>query len=947
MNLLTKHKLSLFLAMAVCMCVPVNVYATNSGGHEDIPNPGDYTGAVASGNTNADNADVKIDTAVTGGFYGGYAADGNASNNKVQIDNAIIGGSSFGGYTDNGNAIGNIVIMNGAQITDSANRNLTGGYVAGGKGSSLYNRIELKNNSLVKGHLYGAFVEGSGDAAYNTLVISDASTVTQKTYGGYSDLGNSYNNLVEINNGILKGDVLGGMSWEQSATGNKVVMQDGTVTGSIYGGYASKDAGKDAVNNTIELHGGKVDGFLSGGQAGGDVTNNKIIITGCEVTNNIFGGLSSGSGVSQYNSVIVTGGILNNASIFGGLSSNSDAAYNSIDIQNVNVSGIRGGEAQTTGNANYNIVSVKNAEARYIQGGYSEYGESSYNIVTINNVDISGNAHGGIAQSGAGKAVGNILVADKLNGNFIVGAYSSGQAMDNMVIITNSTATKSVIGAEGNEVSNNTVHMTNSTANYVYGGYAQKSSDGNTVNISGGKVGSYLIGGYTATGDAINNIVNISGNIDLSTANVYGGDSGNGDARTGNTLNLSTQITTVSVANFENYNFSLVGKLDKSQAMIQTTNNIDLKGSTLDIDYIDNKSNINKGDTIILMDKSDNAGQATLKSGDVQVGIARLYEYNIYQDVNNKILANIKDVKINHKTQSLSEGRMASMSMVNGGTDLVASSALNNAAQASDKFDVFSAVNYGQMRLNSGSHVDVQGSNMLVGMSRNIYYNNSQTTVGAFMEAGWGTYDTYNSFTDGDVKANGHTNYYGLGILGKSKYNSGVYTEGSVRVGRIGNTYNSRDLNNAAYDITSIYYGLHIGIGKLNKLNDKTSLDVYSKYFWTHQTGADAAIAGDKFEFNSMDSHRLRVGARINNVNKNINRYLGLAYEYEFSNNARASSYGLDIAAPNVKGSTGVLELGVNFKPDTDSKFSMDFGVNGYIGKRQGISGNMKLNWGF
>ena len=177
-----------------------------------------------------------------------------------------------------------------------------------------------------------------------------------------------------------------------------------------------------------------------------------------------------------------------------------------------------------------------------------------------------------------------------------------------------------------------------------------------------------------------------------------------------------------------------------------------------------------------------------------------------------------------------------------------------------------------------------------------------------------------------------------------------MYTEGSLRIGRISNTYNSADMvadGIANYDLTSTYYGLHLGIGKINKLNATTQLDIYGKYFWAHQAAASANVVGDDFQFDSMDSHRIRIGGRLNNTNKNVTRYIGLAYEYEFGSKANATTYGMDIAAPTSKGSTGILELGVKFKPSMDSKFGIDFGINGYTGKRQGISGNMKLNWGF
>ena len=78
-----------------------------------------------------------------------------------------------------------------------------------------------------------------------------------------------------------------------------------------------------------------------------------------------------------------------------------------------------------------------------------------------------------------------------------------------------------------------------------------------------------------------------------------------------------------------------------------------------------------------------------------------------------------------------------------------------------------------------------------------------------------------------------------------------------------------------------------------------------------------------------------------------IKTYVGLAYEHEFSGSARANYSGEAIAAPSIKGGTGIGEIGLVYKPSGKSTFSMDVGLNAYVGKRQGIGGGFKFNWGF
>ena len=62
--------------------------------------------------------------------------------------------------------------------------------------------------------------------------------------------------------------------------------------------------------------------------------------------------------------------------------------------------------------------------------------------------------------------------------------------------------------------------------------------------------------------------------------------------------------------------------------------------------------------------------------------------------------------------------------------------------------------------------------------------------------------------------------------------------------------------------------------GAKYRLGTHNMLDVYGKYFWTHQSGDSVTLStNDPVRFESIDSHRLRLGGRSNYV---VNRRLGL-----------------------------------------------------------------------
>lgn len=154
-----------------------------------------------------------------------------------------------------------------------------------------------------------------------------------------------------------------------------------------------------------------------------------------------------------------------------------------------------------------------------------------------------------------------------------------------------------------------------------------------------------------------------------------------------------------------------------------------------------------------------------------------------------------------------------------------------------------------------------------------------------------------------------------------------MYYEGSLRYDRRDADYASSDMIGAlgskvysSYDSSSAYYGAHLGIGKVNKLNDTTKADVYTKFMYTHQNDDSVALrgegAGEVYDFDAVDSTRVRVGARVSKAYNNRGTgYAGLAYEYEFDGESKATVLGFSTPSPSIKDSSGLLELGYICSP--------------------------------
>jgi hypothetical protein len=74
---------------------------------------------------------------------------------------------------------------------------------------------------------------------------------------------------------------------------------------------------------------------------------------------------------------------------------------------------------------------------------------------------------------------------------------------------------------------------------------------------------------------------------------------------------------------------------------------------------------------------------------------------------------------------------------------------------------------------------------------------------------------------------------------------------------------------------------------------------------------------------------------------------VGLAWEREFGGKVRASTNGLPIAAPSLRGDTGIGEIGLSITPSASLPLAFELGVQGYVGKREGVTGSLRLRIDF
>lgn len=309
------------------------------------------------------------------------------------------------------------------------------------------------------------------------------------------------------------------------------------------------------------------------------------------------------------------------------------------------------------------------------------------------------------------------------------------------------------------------------------------------------------------------------------------------------------------------------------------------------------------------------------------------------------------------QTKSLVETQVASLTQVMGSAELLASSGYVNASQAVKEAKAegesasvmvpYAAVGYGNIKQNSGSYVNTKNFNANIGFAKEVENKNGKLLFGPMLEYGRGNYDSH---LDDGTAGNGTAQNYGLGFMARQDNNNGTYYEGSIRFGKTTSTYDSSNLwvgHNVHYDNSANYWGIHAGVGKIQKLNDKNSIDYYAKLFHTNVGGSSVTVDGSSVDFSSSKSTRTLVGARFTHKTSDVRSiYAGLAWQQEYAGDAHATISGFETPSPSIKGASAMAELGVLVAP-SQSPVSFDLGVKGWAGKQQGYSFNAKMNWKF
>ena len=634
------------------------------------------------------------------------------------------------------------------------------------------------------------------------------------------------------------------------------------------------------------------------------------------------------------------------------------------------------------------FVITGNATANSINGWESvNLGESiplSFFVPNSENTDGILNCVGDESDCFVGKlmitdnAQGNngiVTINSEGAGNTVWGGLAfTGNAENNEVIVNGGTVGYVYGGqASDGDAINNEVIINSGTVGHVYGGVisGNKVAKNNKVTINGGTVTDSIYGAYTShdedgAGTGENNIISLQGNANVSNANISGILGGSG---TGNKLNIDETYTGSKIKTVQKFDEIEIEKmeygkpLEVSNMYYKEANDDGTGGTKITVQKMtmSGDQELGEGTTLEIIKAtnsnlgSNEATQGAISTGSsvkIHKGTSEIIDVTFgNENIDENGAIKIDNVNANRNDQVLviGESRAAATAFVNQGSELVETgldALARDNVKASDT-KVFAAVYGNASEYATGSHVKVNGWSGIVGVGKT---NDNGLTVGAFFENGTGNYRTYNTVENEFMRGDGEATYNGGGFLVRKDNKNGVYTEASLRAGILQNELRNAVRGHdglAGYDVDTFYYGAHVGVGKIiPRGNEGDSIDVYGKFIYTHHDSEDFTIDGSDFHFDSVDSERLRLGFRINEVQTNkLSMYYGAAWEYEFNGDADNTTVGYDLATPSLGGSTMIGEIGMHY--NVSEKWSLDLNVRGYSGQRDGFAGSVQANYAF
>ena len=921
--------------------------------------------SIASGNNltiEGDGSTSFSKTAIAGYASNGGSGSSTASNNNLTVTNALF--DNNGAYISETGLVGGFADFQSKDVLgkDAIADNNT--VTVQGEGSKVRIRVIGAHVS----HNDYSQTSGIARADKNHVYIQDGARVLGAVLGaevhGDTELEEGYaeanNNTVEIRNAFIgeadgsgalypvTGAYIHAMRVQYSYS-NKVVISDSVLSG----GHGNEDA-KSSVQalaivayadpvsttgNSVEFSNSKIDGSVLGTSIdayGGaaEASGTKVTVQGSKVGGYVLGDFvySSGGGAAAQTTVSVSDTHVGEFVI---------GAYTWVDAGS---SGDSKASGSVTVNNNSDIASV--VYSGYARNFGSGLAEASGNNLVIDHTHVSSTVSPGYARNeGSGKAVseGNTLV--------LLGGIYDGSIYGGRAYAAGNTAASggNIVTLKGDNVDGDGSPSFSAQSTVIWGSYAlggnqvYAPSSPNTLNFIDAK-------GMTAA-----NISNFS-ILKYTLPNMISQESvlsltGGPDKKNTDISNASVSVAVSEVWGRDGGEFGFGGdKSPENDRIILLKNDNGLVSDGWKQEGM-----------IIAREGVSLAFELAAATDDTSL---YLYRPETFIDPSDPDHPHPNDTMVNPQTKALAEGWLAGLTLGIQAGNVAADQGIGAMRYAAVRLDregwlPFGVLEGGSMKYDSGSHINLQSLSLLAGLGRGVSTDWGLLIVGGFFEYGTGSYKTHNTFdTMPSVDGSGNAWYMGGGLLASMDFkktgDGHFYLEGSAHTGMLHNSFDGDALRDAygrsaEFDTDTPYYNLHAGLGYLWNITEDHSLDIYGKYYWTRVLGTDETLnTGDHVDFDDITSSRTRLGARYAyQATEHVSAYIGAAWEHEFEGVSDSSVFGYGIDSPKIRGDSGRGEMGLRFTPTDDLPLTVDIGVQGYAGKKEGVTGSLFVQYEF
>ena len=846
----------------------------------------------------------------------------------------VIGGTALAGYTDDdflslsaqASASGNKVSGRFESVSDSTISMFAGSAAANGQNVvSLAdgNQLDLEISSLSSSDDSGddssdGFSVIGGNSVADSLSVALPSVSAQASASG-NEVSGRFESVSDSFISMIAGSAAAyGQKAVSSADGNRLTFEIAT----------------SVSNSTLDIQGG----LAMAGGASGDSQSAQASASGNLVTGSISGSVGQSSSL----------GIYGGRATAVAQDSTAVADNNQVQLTLEETDGsmqllLLGASARalTTAVADGNLLRVSGGADTAIKG--TLYG-AQVEIERSDSDSAQANASGNRVE------VSGIDLTGSITGALVENRNSSGSvnAEGNVVVISSSTIKGDVTGAnlQGSHINagGNTVILTEGTV-----------VDGNVTAVDGANAGSMrFLGGDYSSVYSNNRVVMNNATV---TGAVSGMSSDSGslpvDMQTaGNTMVLAGHNEAGTIAGFETLDLTL-SEQNKTQSVLTLTHGEStLSDATI---VIRGAEVLEQGKLIEAVDGANlSVKNATVElRGTFIKKVAQNVDFTVTEGEGNglttdsDVLASAK-VQATESASSLSESLLGTAAFVRQGAEFVAEDGLATmefAARSKQGLNAFAVMQGSSMHYDALSGVDVSGFTLLAGAA----VQQGNLTFASFVESGWGN-------SEGDIAKNStDLSYFGVGLAARYRFESGFYGEGAVRLGRASSDFAAsfvEDGDRARYESDVFYATMHMAAGYELPLNDFVTADMYARYTFSFQDNDSVDLndaAQSRAELDSVVSHALRIGARVKGgFTDAVNWKAGIAYEHMFDGAAGGTVDGVSITEAEMDGGSVIGELGVSVKPGSGTgPWTLQFALKGYLGEREGVSGNGMLVYSF